>query len=142
MYMRSCSWDNDFVNQKEGQTMKYDMPTIRKMDEFLGRDRNAIMTQELADATYPEWRKVIAAEDDRRFADALKSAPCGSYVVKDTWSHGGRTLRKGMAVYTYDTRDIYGHIMVCTRKSRQAMAWTCDKEEFEEHTVRAEAYVG
>lgn len=141
MYMRSCSWDNDFVNQKEEQTMKYNMPTIRKMNEFLGRDRNAIMTQELADATYPEWRKAIAAEDDQRFADALKSAPCGSYVVKDTWSHGGRTLRKGMVVYTYDTRNIYGHIMVCTRKSRQAMAWTCDKEEFKEHTVRAETYV-
>lgn len=75
MYMRPCSWDNDFVDQKEGQTMKYDMPTIRKMDEFLGRDRDAIMTQELADATCPEWRKAIAAEDDRRFADALKSPP-------------------------------------------------------------------
>lgn len=61
MYMRSCSWDNDFVNQKEERTMKYNMPTIRKMNEFLGRDRNAIMTQELADATYPEWRKAIAA---------------------------------------------------------------------------------
>lgn len=26
MYMRSCSWDNDLVNQKEEQTMKYNMP--------------------------------------------------------------------------------------------------------------------
>ena len=122
--------------------MKYDMPTIRKMDEFLGRDRNAIMTQELADATYPERRKAIAAEDDRRSADALKSAPCGPHVVKDTWGHGGGTLRKGMAVYTYDTRDVYGHIMVRTRKGRRAMARTCDEEEFEGHTVRAETHVG
>lgn len=141
MYMRSCSWDNDFVNQKEEQIMKYNMPTIRKMNEFLGRDRNAFMTQELADATYPEWRKAIAAEDDQRFTDAIKSAPHGSYIVKDTWSRDGKTLRKGTVVYIYDTRDIYWHIMVCTRKSRQAMAWTCDKEELKEHTVRAETYV-
>lgn len=53
MYMHTGMWDNDLVNQKEGQTMKYNMPTIRKMNEFLGRDRNAFMTQELADATYP-----------------------------------------------------------------------------------------
>lgn len=142
MYMRPCPWDNGFVNQKEGQTMKYDMATIRKMNEFLGRDRNATMTQELADATYPEWRKAVAAEENRRFADALKSAPCGSYVVKDTWSHGGRTLRKGTVVYAYGTRDIFGHIMVRIRKSSQAMPWTCGIEEFEEHTVLVETYVG
>lgn len=66
MYMRSCPWDNDFVDQKGGgQTMKYDMPTVRKMNEFLGRDRNAIMMQELADATYPEWRKAMAWACDK-----------------------------------------------------------------------------
>lgn len=122
--------------------MKYDMPTIRKMDEFPGRDRDAIMAQEPADATYPEWRKAVAADDGRRFADVPKSAPCGSHVVRDTWGHGGRTPRKGMVAYTYGTRDIFGHIMACTRKGRQAMARTCGKEEFEGHTVRAETYVG
>lgn len=45
--------------------MKYDMPTVRKMNEFLGRDRNAIMMQELADATYPEWRKAMAWACDK-----------------------------------------------------------------------------
>lgn len=133
--MRSCSWDNGPVNQKEEQTMKYNMPTIRKMNEFLGRDSNAFMTQELADATYTEWRKAAEAEYEQRYADALESAPQGSYIVKDTWNHGGRTLRKGTVVYIYDTRNIFCHIMVCTCKSRQAMAWTCGKEELKEHTI-------
>lgn len=115
--------------------MKYNMSTICKMNEFLGRDRNAFMTQGLADATYPEWREAIAAEDDQRFTDAIACAPHGSYVVKDTWSRGGRTLRKGTVVYTYDTRNIFGEIMVCTSKSRQTMAWTCGKRELGEHTV-------
>lgn len=115
--------------------MKYNMSTICKMNEFLGRDRNAFMTQELADATYPEWRKAIEAEDEQRYADALETAPHGSYVVKDTWSRDGKTLRKGTVVYIYDTRNIYGHIMICTSKSRQAMVWTCGKEELSKHSV-------
>lgn len=83
----------------------------------------------------PEWRKAVEAEDEQRYADALESAPHGSYIVKDTWNHGGRTLRKGTVVYIYDTRNIFRHIMVCTCKSRQAMAWACDKEELKEHTI-------
>lgn len=115
--------------------MKYNMSTICKMNEFLGRGRNSFMTQELADATYPEWRKSIENEDEKRYADALESAPHGSYVVKDAWSRDGKTLRKGTVVYAYDTRNIYGHIMICTSKSRQAMAWTCSKSELAAHTT-------
>lgn len=36
--------DNDLVNQKEETKMKYNMSTICKMNEFLGRDRNTFMT--------------------------------------------------------------------------------------------------
>lgn len=116
--------------------MKYNMSTICKMNEFLGRDRNTFMTQELADATYTEWRKSVESEDEQRYADALKSAPHGSYVVKDTWSRNGGTLRKGTVVFIYDTRNIFGEIMICTRKSRQTMVLTCGKEELKEHTVK------
>lgn len=103
--------------------MKYDMPAIRKMNEFPGRDRDTSMAREPADTTYPKWRKAIAAEDDRGFADAPKSAPCGSHAVEDT-------------------RDIFGHIMIRTRESRQAMARTRGREEPKGHTVRAETYIG
>lgn len=116
--------------------MKYNMSTIRKMNDFLGRDRNAFMTKELADATYPEWRKAVETEDEQRYADALETAPRGSYVVKDTWNRNGGTLRKGTVVFIYDTRNIFGEIMVCTSKSRQTMVWTCGKEELKEHTVK------
>lgn len=116
--------------------MKYNMSTIRKMNDFLGRDLNAFMTKELADSTYPEWRKAVEAEDEQRYADALETAPRGSYVVKDTWNRNGGTLRKGTVVFIYDTRNIFGEIMVCTSKSRQTMVWTCGKGELKEHTVK------
>lgn len=45
-------------------------------------------------------------------------------------------VSQGAIVFIYDTRNIFAELMICTRKSRQAMAWTCGKSELAKHAVR------
>ena len=111
----------------------------KKLAEFAGRSVGTILSKEEGIALLDAYHQHVAAVDNGRFNDAVKTASKWSRIVTKTWSRDGRTLRRGDVIFVKKGCDGFGACMVTRSESRtaQGTVWTCGWDEVREHSTLA-----
>ena len=107
----------------------------KKLAQFAGIAEGTILSNEEFETILAAFNAELVKKDEERFQNALSIAPNYAYVVIDTWTHGGRCLRRGEIVYIKRDCDANGSAMITRSKNKtaQGFIWTCTPEEAEAH---------
>lgn len=111
----------------------------KKLAEFANVPMGTIVTDEEGKAIIAAFNAKRAEEDEERYRNALATANRFAYIVTDTWTHGGISLRRGEVVFFKHGCDGDGMVMVTRSKAKtaQGLIWTCTPEEAHAHAAKA-----